>query len=79
MNTVNDKRASRGLRMMKVVVNSKEKKLADRELRRRLKELDRERLILVSMEQIAVGNGYLLPGVMGQKQGRNKRRRLSGN
>ena len=40
---------------MKVVVNSKEKKLADRELRRRIKELDRERLILVSMEQIAHG------------------------
>ena len=37
--------------MMKVVVNSKEKKLAATELR--IKELDRYRLILVSMEQIA--------------------------
>ena len=54
MSTVN-KRARSGVRMMKVVVNSKEKKLADRELRRRIKELDRERLILVSMEQIARG------------------------
>ena len=52
MNAVN-KRARRGVRMMKWVVNSEEKKLADRELRRRIKELDRERLILVSMEQIS--------------------------
>ena len=54
MNTVN-KRARRGLKMAKVMVNSKEKKLADRELRRRINELDRERLILSSMEQIARG------------------------
>ena len=55
MITVNDKRASRGVRMMKVVVNSKERNLADRELRRRIKDLDRERLILVSKEKIARG------------------------
>ena len=54
MNTVN-KRARCGLKMMKVVVNNKEKKLADRELRRQIRELDRERLILVSMEQINRG------------------------
>ena len=54
MNTVIN-RAGRGVRMMKVVANSKEKKLADRELRRRLKEVDRERLILICKEQIACG------------------------
>ena len=50
-----NKRVRRGAKIMKVVVISTENKLADKELRRRIKELDRERLILVSMEQIARG------------------------
>ena len=40
---------------MRVIVTSKEKKLADKELKRRTKELDREWLILVCMEQILRG------------------------
>ena len=53
MNTIN-KRARRGVKMMKVVVTKKEK-LVDKKLRRRIKESDRERLILVSGEHIARG------------------------
>ena len=41
----------RGAKIMKVVVTSREKKLADKELKRWIIELDRERLILVSMEK----------------------------
>ena len=50
-----NKRIRRGTKIMRVVVTSKEKKLADKELKMRIKELDRERLVLVSMEQIARG------------------------
>ena len=45
MNMVN-KGVRRGAKIMKVVVTSREKKLADKELKRRILELDRERLIL---------------------------------
>ena len=50
-----NKRVRRGTKIKRVVKTSKEKKLADKELKRRIKELDRERLILVSMERIARG------------------------
>ena len=50
-----NKHVRRGTKIMRVVVTSTEKKLADEELKRPIKELDRERLILVSMEQIARG------------------------
>ena len=36
-------------------VNNKKRKMAERELRRRIKELERERRILTSMEQTARG------------------------
>ena len=54
MNMVN-KGVRRRAKIMRVVVTSREKKLADKELKRLKKELDRERLILVSMGQIARG------------------------
>ena len=38
---------------MKVVINGKEREVADRELGRRIKMLDLERSVLVSMERIA--------------------------
>ena len=69
MNTVNNKRASLGVKIMKAIVNSKERKWADRELERRIKELDRKRLTLVSMEQIARGKRLFAAWIDGMETG----------
>ena len=47
------KKRSNGTRKMEVNINEKEKGLADQELWRRIKMLDLERRMLVSMERIA--------------------------
>ena len=49
------KRSSKGVRKMKVVINGKEREVADRESGRRIKMLDLEMRVLVSMERITHG------------------------
>ena len=59
---------------MRVVVTIKAK-LADKELKRWIKELDRERLILESMEQIARGQRLFAARSNEMELGRSRRRR----
>ena len=47
------KKSSKGTRKMKVNICEKQKRLVDQELGRRIKTLDLERRVLVSMERIA--------------------------
>ena len=48
-----NKGVRRGGKIMKVLVTSREKKFADKELKRRIKLLNIETRVLVSMERIA--------------------------
>ena len=47
---------------MKVLVTSRERKLADRELKRRMKLLDMEVHVLIRMKQIAQGRLFAARG-----------------
>ena len=47
---------------MKVLVTSRERKLADRELKRRMKLLDMEVRVLIRMKQIALGRLFAARG-----------------
>ena len=55
MTATSKKSANRGVKSMRVIVNKEKKKMAEPELRKGNKELERERKILVSMEQISHG------------------------
>ena len=52
----------RGAKIMKVLVTSRERKLADRELKRRKKLLNMEMRVLVSMKKIAQGRLFAAKG-----------------
>ena len=60
MNTTSKRRASRVVKSLRVIVNDKEKKMAEGELGKSIKELERERRI--QREANGMRNGYLLPG-----------------
>ena len=49
------KRSSKGARCMKVLISGREKEMAEQELGRRIKMLEFERRVLISMERIAHG------------------------
>ena len=57
-----NKGARRGAKIMKVLVTSRERKLADRELKRRMKLLDMEVRVLIRMKQIAQGRLFAARG-----------------
>ena len=57
-----NKGARRGVKIMKVLVTSRERKLADRELKRRMKSLDMEARVLIRMTQIAQGRLFAARG-----------------
>ena len=57
-----NKGVRRGAKIMKVLVTSRERKLADRELKRRIKLLNMEMGVLVSMKKIAQGRLFAAKG-----------------
>ena len=52
----------KGAKIMKVVVTSRERKLTERELKRRMKSLDVDARVLIRMTQIAQGRLFAARG-----------------